>query len=224
MCHEEYQDPKILPCTHIVCKKCVLSWLHKNGGQAGCPLCRNEILPSPGRDRGPAQCPESRVDDLPTDLALVALLESSNILKGRGACAICEGGGEAGATSFCLQCDVRLCPACARTHGKYPSFRDHRVQELGSLTPSKLAAGRTSSCEAHPGKPVELFCPLHRHLVCLLCASTTHEACGGKTSIPEAARRERELLLQRVTALRAEEAAITRKVRMGSMSVSLPAN
>lgn len=41
VCHEEFTEPKILPCTHRVCRTCLLTWLHTqdtNTGDIRAPL------------------------------------------------------------------------------------------------------------------------------------------------------------------------------------------
>ncbi|KAK7088452.1 hypothetical protein V1264_022373 [Littorina saxatilis] len=116
VCHDGYKEPKILPCTHLACKKCVVSWLQKAGVKGGCPLCRAPILPSTS---GGQRDLDSLVNDLPTDLATMALVDSHKVLSGQHVCMLCEN--SSSATSFCLQCDVKICKACIKVHKNIPS-------------------------------------------------------------------------------------------------------
>nr|KAG5712431.1 hypothetical protein BaRGS_011405 [Batillaria attramentaria] len=43
VCHEEFSQPKILPCAHLLCRDCLVTWL-KSEGEAECPLCRCAIV------------------------------------------------------------------------------------------------------------------------------------------------------------------------------------
>ncbi|KAK7444368.1 hypothetical protein BaRGS_00040418 [Batillaria attramentaria] len=108
VCHEEFTEPKLLPCTHRMCKKCVLSWLQAKESSANCPLCRVPILSK----QNPESNLEALVDDLPTDLVTMALVESKNALSGDRLCSVCED--DIHAASFCFDCNIRLCKTCAK--------------------------------------------------------------------------------------------------------------
>nr|KAG5712432.1 hypothetical protein BaRGS_011406 [Batillaria attramentaria] len=69
VCHEEFSQPKILPCAHLLCRDCLVTWL-KSEGDAECPLCRCAIVAA--SERGSKSC-EEVADGLPTDLAMAAL-------------------------------------------------------------------------------------------------------------------------------------------------------
>nr|KAG5712423.1 hypothetical protein BaRGS_011397 [Batillaria attramentaria] len=69
VCHEEFSQPKILPCAHLLCRDCLVTWL-KSEGEAECPLCRCAIVAA--SERGSKSC-EEVADGLPTDLAMSAL-------------------------------------------------------------------------------------------------------------------------------------------------------
>nr|KAG5712434.1 hypothetical protein BaRGS_011408 [Batillaria attramentaria] len=43
VCHEEFSQPKILPCAHLLCRDCLVTWL-KSEGEAECSLCRCAIV------------------------------------------------------------------------------------------------------------------------------------------------------------------------------------
>nr|KAG5693405.1 hypothetical protein BaRGS_009878 [Batillaria attramentaria] len=73
VCHEEFSQPKILPCAHLLCRDCLVTWL-KSEGEAECPLCRCAIVAA--SERG-SKSFEEVADGLPTDLAMAALLCSA---------------------------------------------------------------------------------------------------------------------------------------------------
>ena len=43
VCNEEYSEPKILPCAHRFCRKCLITWFGSAGGNPSCPICKREI-------------------------------------------------------------------------------------------------------------------------------------------------------------------------------------
>ena len=75
ICTEEYTDPRVLPCGHTFCLKCIETWSKNKhpGDNLACPLCRKEFtLPSNG------------VGDLPKNFFVVNFLQ----IKGLAVCFI----------------------------------------------------------------------------------------------------------------------------------------
>ena len=207
VCHEDYTEPKILPCAHLACRNCVISWLGKGGGQAGCPMCRAPIL-SPTR---PGQGDlATLVDALPTDLASVALVESDKVLRSPNICMICQPN-NVKATSYCFQCDVKLCHSCKGYHEKLPATKDHTLEQLDKLSAKQLAENRRLTCKIHPDRSAELYCSNHKNMICILCGTTSHGNCTKKT-IGDVATEKRAELRKRAQELRKKEAEISTQV------------
>ena len=78
VCHELFSDPKLLPCGHLLCRHCLISWLQSKA-QAHCPLCRCVIVDPEERTGGKNL--EDIADGFPTDLAMAALVESQQLLS-----------------------------------------------------------------------------------------------------------------------------------------------
>lgn len=70
ICLEEYVEPKVLPCLHNICKKCLKELLHHHTLSFRCPICR-AVCPIP--DRG--------VDGFPTNDYLARLIRDSPAKK-----------------------------------------------------------------------------------------------------------------------------------------------
>ncbi|KAK7087448.1 hypothetical protein V1264_021499 [Littorina saxatilis] len=208
VCHDGYKEPKILPCTHLVCKKCVVSWLHKAGVKGGCPLCKAPILPSTSQGQRDL---DTLVNDLPTDLATMALVDSHKMLRGRHVCMVCDD--NIAATSFCLQCDIKLCKKCSKGHAKFPSMKNHKVEDLNKLTPQQLAEINRSTCNVHDDRPAEVYCSSHRELICMLCATTNHRSCAEVKAIPDVATEKRKELEQQAQRLRDRATALAAQIK-----------
>ena len=70
ICLEEYVEPKVLPCLHNVCKKCLKEMLHRHTLSFHCPICR-AVCP----------VPERGVDGFPTNDYLARLIRESPAKK-----------------------------------------------------------------------------------------------------------------------------------------------
>lgn len=70
ICLEEYVEPKVLPCLHNICKKCLKELLHNDTISFRCPICR-------------AVCPisERGVEGFPTNDYLTRLIRDSPAKK-----------------------------------------------------------------------------------------------------------------------------------------------
>eukprot|EP00745_Piridium_sociabile_P011137 TRINITY_DN17981_c0_g2_i4.p1 TRINITY_DN17981_c0_g2~~TRINITY_DN17981_c0_g2_i4.p1 ORF type:complete len:235 (+),score=52.28 TRINITY_DN17981_c0_g2_i4:171-875(+) len=206
VCHEGFNEPKLLPCAHLVCRKCVVSWLEKGGHQSGCPLCRAPILPDALKGQGDLG---AQVDALPTDLATAMAVQSDKMLSGSHVCGCCE---DAEASLFCLQCSIKLCSVCAKFHAKIPSSRSHVTEKLSDLSAEQLATHHQMFCVHHSDKPAELYCSKHDELICVLCVSSTHRQCLEVRGIGDVAPVKREELRSLVQRMVDREAAVTAKV------------
>ena len=51
VCHKLFTDPKLLPCSHLLCRHCLISWLQSKA-EAHCPLCRCVIVDPVERSGG----------------------------------------------------------------------------------------------------------------------------------------------------------------------------
>nr|KAG5707961.1 hypothetical protein BaRGS_025099 [Batillaria attramentaria] len=205
VCHEEFTDPKILPCAHLICRDCLVTWL-KSDNEHQCPLCRCAIVDP--QDRASKSC-EDIADALPTDLAMAALVESARILSKDHVCCVCV---NVAATSICLHCDDMLCQSCTNAHAKLSVSRHHKVESLTSLTPERLSASRPASCSAHTDRTPELFCPTHGASVCLLCATSDHRECPKVVKLKKKVDEARAILGDLVTTLSEGEKALERAI------------
>ncbi|XP_076455151.1 E3 ubiquitin-protein ligase TRIM56-like isoform X1 [Babylonia areolata] len=169
VCHNFFHDPKLLPCGHLLCRDCLLSWMESNKN-ASCPLCRHRIVDADSEGNL-----NEIADMLPTDLSMVRLVEAEQLLHKQHQCCSCE---EVVATSLCLNCRDMICKSCAKMHIKFSSSKNHVVEELSNLTPEKLSANHgPPTCAYHANEVCTLYCPTHEELICHTCAVTRHRQC-----------------------------------------------
>ncbi|KAL8567650.1 hypothetical protein ACOMHN_054462 [Nucella lapillus] len=173
ICSEPYTDPKLLPCGHLLCSDCLLTWM-RTQDEARCPVCRDLIV-GPQDRRG--QSLKDLVTRLPTDLSMARMvrhLQADRILSRQHHCCVCE---DVAVTSVCLNCKDMLCQTCKKGHGKLSATKHHVVEDLSTLTADKMVASGTLPCSSHPDEVPRLFCPTHAASICLLCASSKHRGC-----------------------------------------------
>ncbi|XP_076455439.1 uncharacterized protein LOC143290010 [Babylonia areolata] len=169
VCHDYFKNPKLLPCGHLMCHDCILSWLESKES-AGCPLCRASVV---GADSGGDL--KEIANALPTDLSMVHLVEAEQLLHKQHQCCACA---VSVATSLCLSCRDMMCKSCAKLHTRFSISKNHVVDALSSLTPEKLAANqRPPTCVHHGNEVCTLYCPTHEELICHTCAVTRHRQC-----------------------------------------------
>jgi len=171
ICTEVYTDPRVLPCVHTYCLKCIREWSkdkHPGDETLACPLCRKEFtLPSNG------------VEDLPKNVFVANILQMkplSSVESKTSGCEACFGSGEATemkvATIYCVECQQKLCHDCEEDHKKFRVTSRHKIVELGSESLSlKLPL---STCEKHVDKYLEIYCFDCKLVICMMCYINTH--------------------------------------------------
>ena len=175
ICTEVYTDPRVLPCVHTYCLKCIREWSKDKhpGDELACPLCRKEFsLPSNG------------VEGLPKNFFVNNFLEMKELMSSveskKSGCEVCSGGGGGsdGATEtkmaavYCVECKQKLCHDCEDYHKKLSTTRQHNMVELGGEALSlKLPF---STCEKHVDKYLEIYCFDCKLVICMMCYVNTH--------------------------------------------------
>ncbi len=205
VCHEHFTLPKLLPCGHLLCRHCLVSWL-KSQAEANCPLCRCAIV-DPKERKGRSL--EDIADGFPTDLAMAALVEADRLLSKQHVCRVCV---NVAAVSLCLTCGDMFCQSCSTVHKKQSVTEHHKVENLTSLTVEELAASRPATCGVHDDRMSEVYCPTHGASICLLCATTTHRQCPEVTNLETRMEQARAELAKLVAMLSAGETELERAI------------
>ena len=173
ICQEHYTEPKILPCLHYYCKKCILKLaLRKQPGKSfHCPECRCE-----------ATLPEGGVDSLKTAFFANRLKSKVTTLqrahgKVEVKCELCTASPPV-AEAFCRQCARFICKECVLIHTKIQTFVSHEVASLedlkhGQAKPIAVKEPPTSKCEVHE-EPFIIYCYDCSCLICQHCTLKDH--------------------------------------------------
>ena len=138
ICQEHYTEPKLLPCGHYYCKKCILGLALKAGAGKPfpCPECREKVvLPKGGEEK------------LKTAFFINRIKESISLLDGaHGEVTLSEAYAESGAKDsltkkcpahkeplivYCFDCDKLICSHCTVKVHKYHKLEFNEVAAPG---------------------------------------------------------------------------------------------
>ena len=168
ICLTDYTDPKLLPCFHIFCKKCLepLVIQDHDGLSLQCPICRHSTkLPSNG------------VAGLQSDFHVEHLFEIRDAFEkaNKAKCENCE---DHNATGFCRDCGEFICDACTTVHRKWKQFKSHEIISLEEVqteaTNLVQPKKQVSYCPRHPENILKIFCETCFELICIDCTIGHH--------------------------------------------------
>ena len=172
ICQEHYTEPKVLPCLHYYCKKCILKLAlsTQSGKSFHCPECRCA-----------ATLPEGGVDNLKTAFFANRLKSKVTTLqrahgKVEVKCELCTAASNAEA--FCRQCSCFICNECVQLHSKVRCLFGHKIASLedlkhGRAKPIAVEELPTEMCAIYK-QPFIIFCFDCEKLICQHCTLKDH--------------------------------------------------
>lgn len=156
ICLDRYENPKVLPCLHTFCERCLESYIPAESLTLSCPVCRQQsILPKQG------------VAALQTNFMISSLME---VLDHPSQCQRCQLHPSA---SKCSVCSGFFCDSCSRRHQTEPETRSHRLVTLSELA---LREDRRCSlaCPKHRAQTLRFYCGDCETAVCVTCTDIEH--------------------------------------------------
>ena len=171
VCIEMMVEPKMLPCIHTFCLKCLnLYWNDKHAGsRVPCPVCRKEF-----------EIPEGGIGNLQSNFSVQKLIDAQKKLSKDETvkCDICLCRKlETVAINFCVECQQYLCEQCSEGHVSMNSSKSHHLISLGDQSELKrrLKFSGTHQCDKHDGKRLEIYCMDCKVAVCTVCFLKEHK-------------------------------------------------
>ncbi|KAF3855110.1 hypothetical protein F7725_023165 [Dissostichus mawsoni] len=171
------REPKLLPCLHSFCKKC---------------------LPSPSRNLAMAETPNSQVDNATKPLNVIRCpvcrqecmevdvmdnvfvrdsveTPSSTVERTVQLCMTCDDNTEA--AGFCADCVEYLCATCVEAHQRVKFTKDHTIRQKAEVSQEVhgVSTQRPVFCEIHKQEPLKLFCETCDLLTCRDCQLVKHK-------------------------------------------------
>ena len=173
VCSDIFTDPKQLPCLHSFCLHCLKQW-HRTSHSCDtirCPKCQ-----------AVSKVPESGdLKDLPTSFYLNGLIDVLAIKECRKTqvkCGNCHK--KSSEASYCFQCCIFYCQACATAHNIMRSNKDHRVLALKDFQDKDYedVLKRPVFCpkQGHTEEELKFFCKDCKTAVCQTCVTLGHKS------------------------------------------------
>ncbi|KAF7223486.1 tripartite motif-containing protein 2 [Nothobranchius furzeri] len=141
ICLDRYENPKVLPCLHTFCERCLQNYIPAHSLTLSCPVCRQtSILPEKGvvalqnnffitnlmdvLQRAPGSCSQEAI----------ALNNITTVATGR--LLSCPNHGGSVMEFYCPPCETAMCQECTSgEHGEHPTvpLKDVVEQHKASL-------------------------------------------------------------------------------------------
>jgi hypothetical protein len=162
VCYHMFKDPRILPCGHTFCLKClqdiVTAAASKTDKTPSCPTCRAAF-----------QVSSQNLQDLPKNFTVAQLISA---LPANSQCVNNSQHGPA--QHVCLDCWDALCDTCSKNHTQTKFTKDHTVKLLSEVTTEDIQAHKAKQiehCQVHPNQEVAFYCDSEtcQRFVCVLC-------------------------------------------------------
>ena len=178
ICFSRYDKPKVLPCLHLYCQKCLLDMVSsaRDKSQIACPQCQEKhLVPSEG------------VRGFKTYFTINNLLELLHIHESTSGEApnsalTCESGlDENPAIARCLTCSDYLCSECLSLHKKMRRTASHKTLTFDEIKHSDKITGVRSVekkiyCQDHDDEILKMYCTTCKEAICRDCALVKHQS------------------------------------------------
>ena len=172
ICLEFFSDPRVLPCLHTYCLKCLQGLVSDQKSDLSCPQCRAKH-----------EIPKGDVTNFLCDISILPELEATkvDIIKKEETkiCGLCTSGEVA--VGYCRDCGEYLCECChGPVHKKIKLFSTHDITSIEELKSSPViithAIKQPALCPCHSEHKLEVFCKTCDRAVCSMCMlETTHK-------------------------------------------------
>ena len=171
ICLELFSDPRVIPCLHTYCLKCLQDLVSDQKSELSCPKCRTKY-----------EIPKGGVGSYLSDLSILPELEiakATTEIKQTKICDFCITGEVA--VSYCNECTEYLCEYCKGMHKRGKRSSTHTVtllEEAALFGSSSISHVNKQDpyCSQHPDYKIEIFCKTCDTLICPVCMlETTHK-------------------------------------------------
>ena len=173
ICLSRFESPKVLPCLHLYCEKCLEGMtkksLDKDKGYVVCPQCQERHT-----------IPKQGIDGFKTYFTINNLLELLHVHEAnddspKAAAILCESLLDQNiAEARCLDCPCYLCKSCSEMHKKMLFTSSHTVVTLSDIKSSDKKEGvknfqHAQYCDEHKEEKLKLFCKTCKQVICRDC-------------------------------------------------------
>ena len=203
VCLGIFVEPKVLPCLHTYCKKCVESLIKSRdrsrvdheaippGFHMGNQVQSQRVYQRPQQHEGERAtslvCPQCREehqlpvgggDKLLTSFTFANLVKVLEINKADGKALTCENGLDTNpAFARCLDCQAYLCHSCSQLHRQMLATKIHSVISLDEIkTKGEKCFQAPRHCPLHDKEVLKLYCRTCSKAICGDCTYVDHRS------------------------------------------------
>ncbi|XP_035206360.1 tripartite motif-containing protein 2-like isoform X1 [Stegodyphus dumicola] len=156
VCLDRYENPKVLPCLHTFCERCLVTSMPAESLTLSCPLCRQQsILPKQG------------IPALQTNFIISSLME---VLDHPSLCQRCE---QQPSVAKCSVCEGFFCDVCSKRHQSQDETKSHRLLSLSELALQEEKQGALM-CPKHDAQTLRFYCRDCETAICVTCTDIEH--------------------------------------------------
>ena len=178
ICMDEFTDPRMLPCIHTFCFKCLeKTGENKHSGSSmSCPLCRKEF-----------NIPETGIEGIQKNFFMESLMNIHHLTTQDSNTVFCDACLEDSvdnipqAILFCIECKQRLCDGCCKAHRRAKLLKQHQLINLeDKVTIVQLTQNLVESfCSHHEKELIKMYCMDCKVVNCLVCQIECHQGHKG---------------------------------------------
>ena len=167
ICLELFSDPRILPCLHTYCLKCLQGLVSDQKNDLSCPQCRAKH-----------EIPKGEVTNFLCDLSILPELEAAKAdITKKEETKICRLCTSVEVAVYCQDCNEYLCECChGPVHKKIKLISTNEISSANASSLSSHSIIQPALCSCHPKYELEVFCNTCDTLVCCKCMlESTHK-------------------------------------------------
>jgi len=172
LCLKRFTDPRILPCLHTFCLRC----LEKTGAmkpeqRMPCPACGSEFtVPLKGLTGLPRNpLAEKETCDLGSSLKAKELEKPLCDV-----CTVVQDEDKVLADKYCIICEEKMCPRCGEEHGKEKQHLVVAMKTTEQAENQKEVEGPL--CLNHQTQLADMYCTYCKKVICKMCLEESHNS------------------------------------------------
>ncbi|XP_034144033.1 transcription intermediary factor 1-alpha [Esox lucius] len=170
------REPKLLPCLHSFCKKCLPS----PSRNLAMPDTNSQV-DSATKPLNVIRCPVCRQECMEVDVMENFFVRdsveapSSTVERPIQLCMSCDDSAEA--TGFCVDCVEFMCGTCVEAHQRVKFTKDHIIRQKEDMPQEAVGifTQRPVFCDIHKQEPLKLFCETCDLPTCRDCQLLKHK-------------------------------------------------